>query len=362
MTASLPRTVLVMAGGTGGHVFPALAAAKTLRDYGFTIEWLGTSAGIEARLVPEAGINLHCINVAGLRGKDLLSRLSAFVRLFGALFQAFRLIRNLRPVCVLGMGGFASGPGGLVAWLTGCPLVIHEQNAVAGTTNKLLSKLATRILLGYPIQLGGAKSRYIGNPVRDDIVSLPAPKERLASHRGNLQLLVLGGSLGAKPLNDLLPEALALIACDQRPMVWHQSGERHADDVRQLYQLAGVEAQVDAFIDDMAAAYRWADVVVCRAGALTVAELTAAGVASLLVPLPHAIDDHQTANARWLESGHAGKLLAQSELTADRLAKELVEFSQDREKLLDMSLSARKLARTDAAQQVAAVCMEVADA
>ncbi len=280
MTATVSPSVLVMAGGTGGHVFPALAAAKCLRDQGINVEWLGTSSGIESRLVPQAGIELHCINVAGLRGKNLSSVIKAVFQLFGSLWEAFRVIRGLKPVCILGMGGFTSGPGGLVAWFTRCPLVIHEQNAVAGTTNRLLSKLATRVLLGYPIKLGGERSRFVGNPVREEIAHLPAPDERLGSRSGRLQVLVLGGSLGAKPINDLLPDVLKSIDSEQRPVVWHQAGQRHVDDVQALYRQAGVPATVEAFIEDMAAAYSWADVVVCRAGALTVAELTAAGVAS----------------------------------------------------------------------------------
>ncbi|MEH6558643.1 MAG: undecaprenyldiphospho-muramoylpentapeptide beta-N-acetylglucosaminyltransferase [Oceanicoccus sp.] len=360
MTATLPRSVLVMAGGTGGHVFPALAAAKCLREQGINVEWLGTSAGIESRLVPPTGIKLHCINVAGLRGKNLSSIIRAVFQLFGSMVEAFRVISTLKPVCILGMGGFTSGPGGLVAWLTRCPLVIHEQNAVAGTTNRLLSKLATRVLLGYPIELGGPGAIFVGNPVRDDITQLPAPEERLASRSDRLHVLVLGGSLGAKPINDLFPSVLKSIDSEQRPLVWHQAGQRHVDDVRELYRQVAVPATVEAFIDDMAAAYSWADVVVCRAGALTVAELTAAGVASLLIPLPQAIDDHQTENARWLESGGAGKLLVQSELTMTGLAGDLCELSGNREKVLQMSRAARDLAKTDAAERVAEICMEVA--
>lgn len=361
MTATFPRSVLVMAGGTGGHVFPALAAAKCLREQGINVEWLGTSGGIESRLVPPTGIKLHCINVAGLRGKKLSSAIKSVFQLLGSLLEVFRVISELKPVCILGMGGFTSGPGGLVAWLTRCPLVIHEQNAVAGTTNKLLSKLATRVLLGYPIELGGRRSCFVGNPVREDIALLPVPEERLGSRSGRLHVLVLGGSLGAKPINDLLPDVLKSIDSRQRPVVWHQTGQRHVDHVQELYRHVGVEATVEAFIEDMAAAYSWADVVVCRAGALTVAELTAAGVASLLIPLPHAIDDHQTENARWLERGGAGKLLVQSKLTIDGLAADLVELSNDREKVLAMSIAARNLAKTDAARRVAEICMEVAD-
>lgn len=361
MTELSPRSILVMAGGTGGHVFPALAAANCLREQGINVEWLGTSSGIESRVVPPTGIKIHYINVSGLRGKSITSVIKAVIQLLGSLLQALRIIRDLKPVCILGMGGFTSGPGGLAAWLTRCPLVIHEQNAVAGTTNKLLSKLATRVLLGYPINFGGHKSSFVGNPVREDITHVPAPEVRLRSRVGKLHVLVLGGSLGAKPINDLFPSVIKSIAKEQRPTVWHQAGPRHVDSVKNQYCDVEVEVTIEAFIEDMAAAYSWADVVVCRSGALTVAELTAAGVASLLIPLPHAIDDHQTENARWLEHGGAGKLLAQSKLTITGLAKDLIELGNDREKVLNMSIAARKLAKIDADQRVAEVCMEVAD-
>ena len=355
-----PRTVLIMAGGTGGHVFPALAAADCLQAQGVDVHWLGTRRGIEARLVPAANIPIHFINVSGLRGKGLVSIAKSLLQLLGSVFQALRILRQLKPVCVLGMGGFVSGPGGLAAKLIGRPLVIHEQNAVAGSTNKLLAKLATKVLQGYPMALGGDKGRYIGNPVRASISSIPAPQQRGVGQSETLRLLVLGGSLGAKPINDILPAALLNFPESQRPQVWHQAGSAHSDTVDVAYKTAAIDARVEAFIDDMQVAYAWADIVICRAGALTVAELTAVGVASILVPLPHAIDDHQTENARWLVENQAGLMMRQSEMSAALISEQLLALDADRSQLLIMAIAARKLAKADAAEQVAATCLEVA--
>ncbi len=356
-----PRTVLIMAGGTGGHVFPALAAAEVFRQQGFEVEWLGTARGIEARLVPAAEIKLHCLNIAGLRGKGLKSLLLAPFKILSATWQAIRLLRQLRPVCVLGMGGFAAGPGGLAAWLLRKPLVIHEQNAVAGTTNRMLAPLARRVLSGYPISLGKNKQRYIGNPVRAEIARLPQPEQRGVGRAARLRLLVLGGSLGAKPINDLLPAALAALPAAQRPEVWHQAGEAHAQVVAEDYRQRGVAARSEAFVGDMAAAYGWADLVICRAGALTVAELAAAGVASVLVPLPHAIDDHQTANARWLAEQQAALLLPQSQLSVEALVGLLQQYQAEPASLLAMANKARSLAKADVAEQVVQQCLEAAN-
>ncbi|MGK0498620.1 MAG: UDP-N-acetylglucosamine--N-acetylmuramyl-(pentapeptide) pyrophosphoryl-undecaprenol N-acetylglucosamine transferase [Oceanicoccus sp.] len=356
-----PRPVLIMAGGTGGHVFPALAAAASLRAKGIDVQWLGTRRGIEARLVPAANIDIHFISVSGLRGKGILSITKGLLQLFSALWQSLRVVMTMRPICVLGMGGFASGPGGVAAWLTGCPLVIHEQNAVPGTTNKILAKIARKVLLGYPVSLAAKKSRYIGNPVRGEIAELATPQQRGVGSAGELKLLVLGGSLGAKPINDVLPMAIALMVEDERPAVWHQTGQAHLQVVNDAYLQVKIEAKVEDFIDDMAAAYSWADIVLCRAGALTVAELAAVGAAAILVPLPHAIDDHQTANARWLSEQCAAVLLPQSQLSAASLAQLLERWSADRQGLLAMANTARSMAKTDAAEQVAACCMEVAN-
>lgn len=360
LSETVPRSVLIMAGGTGGHVFPALAAAQCLRDKGINVEWLGTRRGIEARLVTDANIALHEITVSGLRGKGLFGVIKAVFQVAGALLQTLKVLHRLKPVCVLGMGGFVAGPGGVAAWLSRRPLVIHEQNAVAGTTNTLLAKIASRVLLGYPIGLGGSKGLHIGNPVRANIAGLPAPEQRAVGQRPTLRLLVLGGSLGAKPLNDLVPLALQAIQESERPEVWHQTGQQHIDVVQSSYQQHGVSGRVDAFIDDMSEAYQWADLVLCRAGALTVAELTAVGVAAILVPLPHAIDDHQTENARWLVDNQAGLMLVQSTMTVERLVEILMAFHGDRQRLMAMAKAARALAKVDAAEQVAAQCLEVA--
>lgn len=359
MNANQP-SVLIMAGGTGGHVFPALAAASSLQQRGVHVEWLGTQRGIEARVVPAADIPLHYLPVSGLRGKSLVQFARGVINVFAALAQAVRIIRRLKPVCVLGMGGFVAGPGGLAAWLLRRPLVIHEQNAVAGTTNTLLAPLAKRVLQGYPIALGGARGEHIGNPVRDDIVSLPTPQQRGVARHERLRLLVLGGSLGAKPINECVPAALSKIAAELRPEVRHQAGPNHRESVEALYRAEAVDADVSAFIDDMAQAYSWADLVICRAGALTVSELMVAGVAAILVPLPHAIDDHQTANARWLTDKGAGTLLLQKDMSADHLRDLLLKFNRDREQLLAMASAARSLARPQAAERVADICMEVA--
>ena len=359
MRASLQgKTVLVMAGGTGGHVFPALATAEVLQQQGLNIEWLGTERGIESDLVPKAGIRLTCIRVAGLRGKGKLSVLMAPFKLVVALYQALSAMRRLNPVCVLGMGGFASGPGGLAAWLLRKPLVIHEQNAVAGMTNTYLSRLAKKVLTAFPGALGD-KGVQVGNPLRGAIIDSPAPEERMAQRSGKLRLLVLGGSLGAQALNDVVPAALADMAQSERPEVWHQAGKRNLMGAEQAYQTQQVEARVVAFIDDMAAAYQWADVVVCRAGALTVSELACVGVASILVPYPHAVDDHQTANARFLEDNEAAIIVPQSQLTAKYLTELLtVEFS-DRARILQRAKNARAVAQNDAAQRVASCCLEL---
>lgn len=351
------NTVLVMAGGTGGHVFPALATAEALQAQGMRIEWLGTERGIESDLVPKAGIPITYIRVAGLRGKGKLSLLLAPFKLLVALCQALAAVKRIKPVCVLGMGGFASGPGGLAAWLLRKPLVIHEQNAIAGMTNTYLARLARRVLTAFPNALGD-KGIQVGNPLRGNIVESPEPEQRLSGRSGNIRLLVLGGSLGAQALNETVPAALARMAEDERPEVWHQAGKRNLADAERVYQTQQVAGRVVPFIEDMAAAYQWADVVVCRAGALTVSELACVGLPAILVPFPHAVDDHQTANARFLENSGAAVIVPQVELTAERLAGLLKDEFCDRQQILERARRARSVARLDAAEQVASHCLE----
>ncbi|MDX9873369.1 MAG: undecaprenyldiphospho-muramoylpentapeptide beta-N-acetylglucosaminyltransferase [Spongiibacteraceae bacterium] len=358
----MAERVLIMAGGTGGHVFPALAVANELLRRGVEVHWLGTARGIEAEVVPQAGIPLHFIRVTGLRGKQLRTVLAAPVRLVRALFEAIRVIRTVRPACVVGFGGFASGPGGLAAWLLRRPLLIHEQNAVAGTTNRLLALFARRILLGFPDALESEQALQVGNPVRREIAQLPAPELRWQERAGPLRLLVLGGSLGARAINERVPAAVAAMPPALRPEIWHQTGREHVADVTADYAAHGIEARVVPFIADMAEAYGWADVALCRAGALTVAELAAAGLGALLVPLPHAIDDHQRHNALWLVAQGGARLLPQSELTAPALAQLLTELATKPQQLLGWACAARAAATPDAAQVVADHCMEVADA
>lgn len=354
----MAKTVLIMAAGTGGHVFPGLACAEEFRSRGYQVHWLGAGRGIESRVVPAAGISLHNIKATGLRGKGVLRQVSAPLQLLAALWQAWRLMRRLRPVCVLGMGGYVTGPGGLAARLCGVPLVIHEQNAVAGTANRSLARFAARICQAFPGTFASSdKLRTTGNPVRAELVARAQDKQQVASP---VQLLVVGGSLGAEPLNRLLPQSLALLPAELRPQVRHQCGEQHAGVTRQRYQEAGVEAEVQPFIDDMAAAYGWADLVICRAGALTVSELAIMGRASFLIPLPHAIDDHQSKNAEFLAQQQAARVLPQGQLTAETLAEHLIEVFMNSHRLIEMAQQARMLARPRAAQQVADTCLEVA--
>ncbi len=349
---SARRPILIMAGGTGGHVFPALAVAEQLQKHGWPVEWMGTQAGLEARVVPSTGIPVHWINVRGLRGKGRMRQLLAPFMLLWALMQAAVVILRVRPAAVLGMGGFATGPGGLMAWLLRRPLVIHEQNSVAGLTNRLLAPLANPVLEAFPGSLRGAI--HTGNPVRADIAQLPLHTPDTANRRP--RLLVVGGSLGAAALNEAVPSALALFEQTQRPEVWHQTGMKQIDSARDAYADAGVDVRLDAFIEDMAEAYQWADLVLCRAGAMTIAELAAAGVASILVPYPHAVDDHQTENARYLVDAGAARLVPQPEMTVARLREEL-DLLQQPERLVDMAKRARKCAMPDAAQQVAMHCI-----
>ncbi len=358
----MSRPILITAGGTGGHVFPALAVASLLREQGVPLVWLGTRGGIEARLVPAHGYPLETVAVAGLRGKGWRRRLAAPFEVARAVLGALRLLHRLQPRLVLGMGGFAAGPAGLAAWLARVPLLVHEQNAVAGLTNRLLAPLASRVLQAFPGAFAPGRAPVTtGNPVRQSILALPAPEARAAYAAAPLRVLVLGGSQGAAFLNETVPAACATLgtgACEIR----HQAGERDRDATAARYAALGLAAAVEAFIDDMAGAYGWAQVVICRSGALTVAELAAAGVAAVLVPFPHAVDDHQTANARWLTGRGAAVLVPQSECDAGRLGRLLAEFAAAPARLLEMARAARGAARPDAAAAVAAACLEVARA
>lgn len=362
MTGATSMRVLIMAGGTGGHVFPALAVARELMAEGAHIEWLGTAAGIEARLVPAEGLTLHTIRVAGLRGKRLSTLLGAPLALSRALWQARQVVRRTAPDIVIGMGGFASGPGGLMTRLAGRPLVIHEQNAAAGLTNRLLARVATRVLQAFPDTFSAARSPLtVGNPVRADILALPAPAERWAEREGPIRLLVLGGSGGALAINQRVPQALARLDAAHRPTVWHQAGST-LEAARAAYAEHDVPARVEAFIEDMAEAYAWADAVICRAGALTVAELAAAGVGALLVPYPFAVDDHQAANGRHLVAGKAACLVRQDALSATRLNEALRELGVDRSALLARAEAARRLAWPQATQHIVSACKAVREA
>lgn len=355
-TPSTP-TLMVMAGGTGGHVFPGLAVADLLRQRGWKVVWMGNPEGMEAKLVAGCGYgveNFAPVRFGALRGKGLLRKLLLPFSLLSGCWQAAREIRRARPDVILGMGGYISFPGGMMARLLGIPLVLHEQNSVAGLANRVLAKVATRILSGFPEVLPAAI--WAGNPVRAEIAALPAPAERVAAHDGPIRVLVLGGSLGAAALNDIVPKGLALIPDEERPQVVHQSGEKHLAALQANYSAAGVAAHCVAFVDDMAGAYDWADLVICRAGALTVAELAAAGVASVLVPFPHAVDDHQTGNAHFLSQAGGAILLPQAELTPEKIA--LIR-NYSREQLLQMAERARELAKPDAAEIVALACREL---
>lgn len=355
--------VLIMAGGTGGHVFPALALARLLRERQQDVVWLGTRRGLEARVVPADGFPIEWLSVGGLRGKGFITLLAAPYQLFRALWQALAIMRKHRPAVVVGLGGFVTGPGGVAAWLCRRPLVIHEQNAIAGFTNRCLARLAKEVLTAFPGAFGpGVAVREIGNPVRSDIAALPSPTERFATRTGPIRLLVVGGSLGAARLNSAVPQALAELA--RRGMaafdVRHQSGEKQLDAARAAYNAAGVNARVNPFIEDMAEAYAWADLVVCRSGALTVSELAAAGVGAVLVPYPHAVDDHQTHNAEVLVRAGAAVRIGDAELTPQRLADELQHRAAGRATLAEMAGKARGCARRDAAEALLDRCLAAA--
>ena len=351
------KTLMVMAGGTGGHVYPAMAVADYLKAKGWHIVWLCTEGGMENRLIASKDYQKAMITMRGVRGKGLLSWVLLPVKLSIALVQSYNAIAKFQPNLVLGMGGFAAFPGGLMAWISRKPLVIHEQNSVAGLTNKTLAHFAKRVLAAFPAAFG-SKALLVGNPVRADITEIVSPVARLEDHKGKLRLLVVGGSLGAQALNDVLPKALAELKPEQRPIVVHQAGEKHITTLQANYRAAGVSADAQAFIKDMAAMYSWADIVICRAGALTVAEVSAAGVASVLVPFPHAVDDHQTSNAHYLSEAGAAILISQTEFTVAKVVTLLQNLT--RKQCLAMAIKARELGKPEATATVANICMELA--
>ncbi len=352
------RTVAIAAGGTGGHVYPGLAVAELLRQRGHRVVWLGTRNGLEGRVVPAAGVPAEWLEIGGLRGKGLATMLGLPWRLARAVAVAGAALRRQQPDVVLGMGGYVAGPVGLAARLTNRPLVIHEQNARAGLTNRCLARLGRRVLTGFPDPLG-ARGEWVGNPIRADIHRLEAPRSRYAGRPETPRVLVLGGSQGARTLNRFVPKALAGLD-GPRPQVLHQAGELTLEEARNAYREVGLDAQVVPFIEDMAGAYAWADLVVARAGALTVAELAAAGVPAVLVPLPWAVDDHQSANAELLCAAGAAQRLPQAEVEQGALGPLLADLLGDRGRLAQMGEAARAVARPDATERVATICEEVA--
>lgn len=362
MSAARPL-VLITAGGTGGHVYPALAVAQELLGRGYRVEWVGTRAGLEHRVVPEAGITLHCLPVRGIRGKSVLHKLGAAFILLAGSAGALWLVLRRSPGCVVGMGGYAAGPAGMAAWLLRKPLLIHEQNAVAGTTNRMLARFARRILCAFPAAFSDREDvEVIGNPLRRELVEAGAAASYDYDGRRPLRLLVLGGSLGARAINEVVPRMLRRMARggDHDWEVWHQTGETHIDDMRVAYRdLAPESVNVAPFIEDMASAYAWADLVLCRAGALTVSELAVMGRPAILVPLPHAIDDHQAANARSLTSRGAGIMLLQTQLDAYMLGNMVRDLRSHPERLAAMARAASEVALPDAAVRASDCCEEL---
>jgi UDP-N-acetylglucosamine--N-acetylmuramyl-(pentapeptide) pyrophosphoryl-undecaprenol N-acetylglucosamine transferase len=356
------RPILLMAGGTGGHVYPALAIALSLQEHARDVVWLGTHRGLESTVVPAAGIPIEWISVQGLRGKGTFALLLAPVRLLVAVYQSLGVMRRHRPAAVLGMGGFVSGPGGVAAWLARRPLIIHEQNAVSGLTNRLLARLARVVLQAFPGSFSArVNAQTVGNPVRREIAQLADPVVRYTERSGPLRLLVLGGSQGALSLNRAVPAAIAQLPQALRPLVRHQAGNRTLDAARQAYAGHGIEVELFPFIDDMAGAYGWADLVVCRAGALTVAEISAAGLPAIFIPYPAAVDDHQTANAAGLRDAGAADIVQESELTIESLAGLLKHFLNSRDELLARARKARALAQPHALERITAICLETAE-
>ena len=350
------KTALVMAGGTGGHIFPGLAVAQALREQGWKVHWLGAPGSMEERLVPPQGFPLETIDFSGVRGKGLLTLALLPLRLLKAFAQAWAVVRRVRPDVVIGLGGYISFPGGMMATLAGKPLILHEQNSVAGMANKVLANVASRVFCAFPNALPGAQ--WVGNPLRQAFLQQPPPAERFAGRSGPLRILVVGGSLGAKALNDTVPQALALIPPEHRPQVRHQSGAKQMDALQASYAAAGVQAELTPFIDDTASAYAQADLVICRAGASTVTELAAVGAAAIYVPFPHAVDDHQTTNARFVVDAGGGWVVQQTALSPEKLAH-MIQNMQ-RSTLLETAQKAKMMQKTEATAAVVAACQELA--
>ena len=356
-------SVLIMAGGTGGHIYPGLAVARVLQRLGMDVVWMGTRHGLEATLVPPTGIPMEWISISGLRGKGILGWIMLPGRMLVAMMQAAAIFFRRRPSVVLSMGGFVAGPGGLIAWLLGKPLVIHEANAIPGFTNRWLSRVATRVLSGFPDTFRNhAKAQYVGNPVRPEIASLVTTAERLQGNPGPMRLLMLGGSQGARSLNRVLAKAWCGLPVNKRPELWHQTGSRWLAEALSEYGENVEAVRVDAYLDDITQAYAWADIVLCRAGAMTIAELAAAGIGSILVPFPHATDDHQSANANYLAERDAAVVIAESEFTPIRLQKLITDLADNRHTLVSMSDNARASAKPDADLEVARICEELSRA
>lgn len=356
------QRVLIMAGGTGGHVFPGLAVAKYLRDKGVDVHWLGTQLGLEARVVPSENIPLHFISIGGVRGKNMKTLFAAPFRIMLALTQAMRILSQLKPDVVIGLGGFVSGPGGVASWLLRYPLIIHEQNAKAGLTNQWLKKLSQKVFTGFPnVFPGQARVEVIGNPVRAEMAKLLPPAERLPQRRGGLRLLVLGGSLGAQAINEIVPRCIARLKAEgvSDIEIYHQTGIKHDAVTAAAYRQLEIDAKVVSFITEMDQAYAWADIVLCRAGALTIAELCAVGLGAILVPFPHAVDDHQTVNGEFLVDKGAAILIQQRDLTEDLLVKTIRELSQQPEKRLEMAQAAYRLRKVDVAEKIYEGCINL---
>lgn len=353
MNSHKVKTLLVMAGGTGGHVFPGLAVADKLKGEGWQVSWLGTAARMEAQLVPEHGYEIDFIDVSGVRGNGVKRLLGAPVQIIKSIFQARKVLKKRQVDLVLGMGGFASGPGGIAAWTLGIPVVLHEQNAAAGMTNRLLAYFSKKVLMGFSGAFSGEKAILVGNPIRKELLQLS--EKKISKPDCSLKILVIGGSLGAQILNETVPKALLNFGAAQ-VSVLHQTGKGNSNAVLQAYKDSNIEYQVHDFIRDMASAYDWADLIICRAGALTVAEVAVVGLPAIFVPLPHAVDDHQTKNAESLVNAQAAILIAQKELNANKLSESLQTLSQNRQLLINMSKNCKNVAMTDATERVAAVC------